>query len=311
MAVLSRADEIGGGRVDAMFSARGIAARYRADPTVRGLCQNVVAVAGLAGADRPDAAAGRAHRARRAGPHRTRRPGDRAAVGRPVPAGGTRRRGHGRGTPAAAGALRAVRHPPVDLVDPPGCRRSRRARDGTGRPQRPARARAGAAHPVRRAPRRAQGPFGAAGGGRRAAHDDRAGHREGPLAREIDRILAGAHEFTELRLLSALRSGSVTLPNRDADDGERLLGDAGASPAARLGLAPDAPSQQVADAAYTALERWQRHTANPMLEPGDDRRLPRGRAQLRGNSRRPRHARLDRVLQVGAAAEQGVDSQVE
>ena len=47
VAVLSRADEIGGGRVDAMFSARGIAARYRADPTVRGLCQNVVAVAGL------------------------------------------------------------------------------------------------------------------------------------------------------------------------------------------------------------------------------------------------------------------------
>ncbi|MBC8092152.1 MAG: dynamin family protein, partial [Pseudonocardia sp.] len=47
VAVISRADEIGGGRVDAMFSARGIAQRYRADPTMRGLCQNVVAVAGL------------------------------------------------------------------------------------------------------------------------------------------------------------------------------------------------------------------------------------------------------------------------
>ena len=69
---------------------------------------------------------------------------------------------------------------------------------------------------------------------------DGTGHRQGPLAREIDRILSGAHEFTELRLLSALRSGSVTLPTRDADDGERLLGDAGASPAARLGLTPDA-----------------------------------------------------------------------
>ena len=47
IAVISRADEIGGGRVDAMFAARGIAQRYRADPTMRGLCQNVVAVAGL------------------------------------------------------------------------------------------------------------------------------------------------------------------------------------------------------------------------------------------------------------------------
>ncbi len=94
---------------------------------------------------------------------------------------------------------------------------------------------------------------------------DGTGHRQGPLAREIDRVLSGAHEFTELRLLSALRSGSVTLPTRDADDGERLLGDAGASPAARLGLTPDAPSSEVADAAYAALERWQRHTVNPML----------------------------------------------
>src|SRR5918999_4458204 len=33
--------------MDAMFSARAIAQRYREEPTVRGLCQNVVAVAGL------------------------------------------------------------------------------------------------------------------------------------------------------------------------------------------------------------------------------------------------------------------------
>jgi len=94
---------------------------------------------------------------------------------------------------------------------------------------------------------------------------DGTGHHQGPLAREIDRVLSGAHEFTELRLLSALRSGSVTLPNRDADDGERLLGDAGASPAARLGLAPETPSNEVADAAYAALERWRRHTVNPPM----------------------------------------------
>ena len=47
VAVLSRADEIGGGRIDALLSARRIATRYRGDDTLRGLCQTVVAVAGL------------------------------------------------------------------------------------------------------------------------------------------------------------------------------------------------------------------------------------------------------------------------
>ncbi len=47
VAVLSRADEIGAGRIDAMESARRIAARYRSDPAVRGLCTTVIPIAGL------------------------------------------------------------------------------------------------------------------------------------------------------------------------------------------------------------------------------------------------------------------------
>ena len=45
--MLSRADEIGVGRLDALNSARRIARRYRSDDKIRGLCQTVVAVAGL------------------------------------------------------------------------------------------------------------------------------------------------------------------------------------------------------------------------------------------------------------------------
>lgn len=45
--ILSRADEIGGGRLDALQSAGRIAARYRDDPVVRSLCSTVVPVAGL------------------------------------------------------------------------------------------------------------------------------------------------------------------------------------------------------------------------------------------------------------------------
>jgi len=47
VAVLSRADEIGAGRLDAMTSAARIAERYQLDPDVRALCTAVVPVAGL------------------------------------------------------------------------------------------------------------------------------------------------------------------------------------------------------------------------------------------------------------------------
>ena len=47
VAVLSRADEIGAGRLDAMTSARRIADRYECNETVRTLCTAVVPVAGL------------------------------------------------------------------------------------------------------------------------------------------------------------------------------------------------------------------------------------------------------------------------
>jgi hypothetical protein len=47
VAVLSRADEIGGGRVDALDSAGRIARRYQVDPQVRALCASVTPLAGL------------------------------------------------------------------------------------------------------------------------------------------------------------------------------------------------------------------------------------------------------------------------
>ena len=47
IAVLSRADEIAGGRLDAMSSAARIAERYQTDPRVRSLAGTVVPVAGL------------------------------------------------------------------------------------------------------------------------------------------------------------------------------------------------------------------------------------------------------------------------
>jgi hypothetical protein len=47
VSVLSRADEVGACRLDAMASATRIAQRYQTDPVVRSLCTNVVPMAGL------------------------------------------------------------------------------------------------------------------------------------------------------------------------------------------------------------------------------------------------------------------------
>ena len=47
VAVLSRADEIGAGRLDALLSARRIAERYQGNETLRTLCTAVVPIAGL------------------------------------------------------------------------------------------------------------------------------------------------------------------------------------------------------------------------------------------------------------------------
>jgi hypothetical protein len=47
VAVLSRADEIGGGRLDALGSAGRIAARYRSDEALQGLTSTVLPIAGL------------------------------------------------------------------------------------------------------------------------------------------------------------------------------------------------------------------------------------------------------------------------
>ena len=93
----------------------------------------------------------------------------------------------------------------------------------------------------------------------------RPAHDGGQLAAEVERIFAGAHEFAELRLLGALRSRAVTLPEELATEAETLLGDHGAGTADRLGLPADAPPAALYDAALAALARWQQRAENPML----------------------------------------------
>jgi hypothetical protein len=87
------------------------------------------------------------------------------------------------------------------------------------------------------------------------------------LSAEIERVTASAHDFNELRLLNSIRTGAVTVKEKDVPDIERLLGTSGTSAVARLGLAAGVDKSQVAQAAQESMARWQQRAESPMTAP--------------------------------------------
>jgi GTPase SAR1 family protein len=88
--------------------------------------------------------------------------------------------------------------------------------------------------------------------------------RSDQIASHIEQIIASAHPFNELRVLSALRAGWVTGKPEVMAELEQLIGGAGTAAHLRLGLPADAAPEQVRDAAFAALTRWQRRAENPI-----------------------------------------------
>ena len=84
------------------------------------------------------------------------------------------------------------------------------------------------------------------------------------LASELERITSAAHEFAEIRLLNALRSGGVKVKPAEATEMERLLGNEGTAIHTRLGLTAEADTSEVRRALGNAIGRWQRRAESPM-----------------------------------------------
>lgn len=261
IAVLSRADEIGVGRLDALISARRIARRYRADEKIRSLCQTVVAVAGLL-----------------------------------AESGATMRQNEFTALTALAGLPRADldamllsvdRFSRIDCAAVDGDARARLMdrfglfgvrlaatliRQGVTDPT------AVATELVRRSGLdELRAVLTTQFAERRDLLKARSAllavdlvlSREprpsaAPLQAEVERILSGAHEFAELRLLATIRAGAVKLPPEALTEAERLLGGDGGTPAARLGLDPAAGPEEVRATALDAVMRWQRRAESPM-----------------------------------------------
>lgn len=263
--VLSRADEIGSARPDAMESAQQIAERYGADPRVRRLCQTVVPVAGLLA---ETAATLRQDEFRSL---QALAAADTAEVEKRL-----------------ISADRFVRHDAaIDLV--PGASEALLLRLGLFGVRLAVRMiRSG---DVETAPQLADALVLASGltelreflvsqfAGRRDVLKARVGLlavegalRDLPLpgtkqlSSDLERIESSAHEFAELRLLNALRAGWVDLPDGDAERAERLLGAEGGRVTSRLGLPAEAPGPDVVGALSDELSHWQGRAEHPALD---------------------------------------------
>lgn len=84
------------------------------------------------------------------------------------------------------------------------------------------------------------------------------------VASEVEQVLASAHPFNELRVLSALRAGYIVGKSDVLAELEQIIGGAGNSAHLRLGLPADASPEQRSQAAFTSLARWQRRAENPI-----------------------------------------------
>jgi hypothetical protein len=268
IAVISRADEVGGGRIDAMLSARRIARRYTAEPTLRGLCQTVIPVAGLL------AATGRTlwqaefdALAALAGAPRadmddvllsTKRflSSDRVPALAALPA----ERRHGLltrfgifGLRLAMMYIRQGRDSSAALAEELVRSSGLRELQEVLRVQFTERRDLLKARTALLALERVLGTDHP-----KADPDEVAG-----LAAEVERIASGAHEFVELRLLSALRCGEVSLPAEEIELAERLIGGHGVAPTRRLSLPEGAPPDAVRAVALERLARWRRRAEDP------------------------------------------------
>jgi hypothetical protein len=80
----------------------------------------------------------------------------------------------------------------------------------------------------------------------------------------VEEIMASAHPFNELRVLSSLRAGWITGRPDVVADLERLIGGSGTTIGDRLHLPPDAAPAEQSATAQQALARWQRRAENPL-----------------------------------------------
>jgi Dynamin family len=263
VAVLSRADEVGVGRIDSMASAQRIARRYRQDPKVRRLAQTVVPVAGLlaqSGATLREAE----YKALAAIAEASREDSDPLflSADRFVKAD----------TPIALSSM--DREHLLDRLGMFGVRlsvaliRQGAAPNATTLSSELVK-RSGLVElkdvllsqfAERRDVLKARSALVAL---ETVLHEHPVAGADA-LANDLERITSGAHEFAEIRLLNALRAGGVKVKPQEGAEMERVLGAEGGAPHIRMDLPPEADVSDIRRALQEGIGRWQRRAESPM-----------------------------------------------
>ncbi|MFC5065857.1 dynamin family protein [Actinomycetospora atypica] len=302
LVVLSRADEVGGGRIDAVMAAQQVARRYRTDPGLRPWCATTTTVAGLLAETARTlrgvefTALRTLARIDRAELEAQLLTADRFVAGAGVLPSGTRLALLDRfglfGVRLATSLLRRGVDDSAtlaaELARRSGLDDLRAILEQRFLARRDVFQARSALLAVERFLDRARAGVPTAGPG---VPDD-AGRpsprpRSGPpapapspaalvaLSAELERVRSGAHEIVELDVLTTLRRRPLRAPGaRDArrhtaftEEAERLLGDRGPSAAARLGIAEETAEGEVRAVALATLGRWRAHAENPLAEP--------------------------------------------
>jgi hypothetical protein len=264
LAVLSRADEIGAGRIDAMMSARSVAERYRRDAGLRALALDVVPIAGLlaqtARTMRQDEFAVLAELAGLGRPDRQRLllSTDRFVRGQP----GLRSTEADRRRILDRFGLFGIRLALVLLDngvdDAPQLAGELARRSGLQtlldlvRDQLQSRAEQLKARNT------------VLGVHRLLEHRPCPGAPR--VAAALERMTASGHGLAELRLLAAIRTGETPLEPRRAEEAARLIGGDGVSAVHRLGLAARIEPDEALAAAGAVLRRWRALAESPLLD---------------------------------------------
>ncbi|GAB3040437.1 dynamin-like GTPase family protein [Parafrigoribacterium mesophilum] len=262
LAVLSRADEIGAGRIDSLVAARDIARRYRNEDTLRSLAMGVIPVAGLlAQSARTMRQAEFASLVQIAGLDRAERDKLLLSADRFIRSGGT--------APGSADARSAlldrfglfgIRLATVlilsGIADPTTLARELSRRSGLDELVRLI----GNQFRVRASQLKAR----AALVGIETLLRQRPHVGTETLAASLERILAGAHEFRELRLLAMARTTGLPLSPELTEEAMRLIGADGLGVSERLGLPDGAPPEQVRSTALDQVRIWRTRSESPL-----------------------------------------------
>jgi hypothetical protein len=264
LVVLSRADEVGAGRIDSLLSARGIAERYRNDPQLREVASGFVPVSGLLaqaakGLRQADfTALAEIAALDRAARERLLVSADRfvAATSIVQSSEATRSALLSRfgffgirlaavlirgGVPNATGLSRelARRSGLDELLELVSSRFGQRTMFFTA---------------------------DAALAGVEALMAERPHPATIALRSIAEQIRAGAHDVRELRMLTVLRDPELGIPGEAREEAERLVGGRGTGIGERLDLGADVPVSESRRAAMDAIRRWRTTAAHPLTD---------------------------------------------